>query len=656
MRHAGIAFSLALLASVALGADRLFVRTSSDGLQTEIGDTAISGARTGAIRFTLAQSEPERVTLTIKESTTSSKWSVTLESRIVTKPHVLHASRGVYELTFSAPHHRPLHRKARVDNPAAVNLGTLTLVRYPLLTGNVRSSDGSPVGGAFVTDRRKLSAKSDTLGAFALEIDSDWPSQIEVSYPGLTTREIAIPKAQISTRLAAVTLSKGSRIAVEIDALMDGVDVDLAAETSYKHLDVLKTVHVSKDSARATFEDLDKGEYIVVVRGGGPLQKLAALVAVGEGESVTRRLRIDPIAVDIEVRRGDSLIAQATVTVQSDGNRWASDVRTGSDGHADHEAWQRGQYVFAVRAKEASPPVILLDQIDGKSEAWVRLEVPDRSITGQVTDAEDGSPVASAEVHVESSNDDTTGGTLTTVAGPDGKFVIDGLRDGSHTLTVEAENYFHSEPITVRVDQTTPRRDAALRVSHGLPRALRVTTRSGLPVRDAMAVETLGNTVTGIFMTDEMGSAILRVPPDAAVTVYVLPAEGSFAIAHLGSKPVEGEESIVVPDGNATLELHAKDSAGKPLSGIEFAMRYEGELIPLDILDLLERRRGIRSSTGPGGVARLDRLPTGFLELWPIRTKREWEQILAGGVASAPVQVALKDGLNVATMTFKRRR
>ncbi len=659
MCRASIAFSITLLACVAVGDDRLFVRTSSDGSQTEIGTKANADARTCTIRFTLAQAEaerwPEPVTINIKESATSSLWSITLESRFAKKPHTVRAPTGAYELTFEAAHHQPLHGKVRLD-VADVNLGTLTLVRYPLLTGRVRAADGSPIVGAFVTDRAGLAVKSDSLGAFALEIESTWPSQIEVSYPGLTTKEIAVPKTQVSASLPAVTLVKGSRIGIEIEGVTEDVDVDLASKSDYKRVNVLKSAHVSKDAPHAAFEDLDKGEYVVVVRGGGPLQRLATRVVVGEGESVTKQIRVEPIAVDMQVHRGESAVAGAVVAAQSDDNQWSSDFRTNSEGHVSVEAWERGQYTFAVRVTETSAPQLLFDRIEGTSEATVRLEVPDRTIVGRVVDADDGSPVARADVQVESTNDDETGGTLTVVTGANGEFVVDGLRDGSHTLVAEAESYIRSEPIMVRLDQSSRRREVNLRVSHGISRALRVTTRAGIPIRGAIVIEMVGAAVTGVFKTDELGHVTLHTPSRGTAVVYVLPAEGSFAIARLPSKPSEHDESIVVPDGNATLELHANDSTGKPIPHLQFLMRYDGELIPPDVADVLQMRRGIAATTGPDGVARLERLPSGFFELWPVRTREELQNIIAGGAMSAPVQVALKEGLNVASMTFTRKR
>lgn len=654
MRGAATAFSFALFALAAFAADGLFVRTSSDGLRTEIGTNAVA-VRAHSIHFTLLQPDfdrwPAEAAITIKESSGPSTWNVVVQSRFAIKPHTLRAPAGTYDMTFSMPHHRAISRRVRLDT-IDVNLGTLTLVRYPVLSGTIRDIQGSPLASAFVSDGGRHSAKSDPLGVFTLETDGDWPSQIEISYPGLTTKQIYVPKPKTSVKLPPITLSKGSRLEIEIEGLKDDAGVDLAQESGYQRVAVLKTSQVKKQQSRAVFEDIDQGEFVVLIRGASPLQRLATTVSVAEAETVTRKIRIEPINLTIEVRRGEKPVADAIVAVRSDANRWSSDVRTGADGTTRAEAWQRGEYVFVVRVTESSPPLLLFNHIDGKSEATVHLEVPDRAITGRVIDREDGTPVSKAAINMESKNDDDTGGRLTVSTDAEGKFVIDALRDGSHTLSVEADQYVRSEPVTVRIDQTSPRREVAFRVSHGVTRNVRVTTRGGLPIQRAFVIEMTGDEAIGTFRTDDAGRGTVHGPMGRPVVLYVIPEEGSFAIARLSSAASDKEESVVVPDGNAILELHANTSTGKPIPHLRFVMRFDGEIIPPDVAEVLEIQRGIAAVTGVDGVARLERLPQGFFELWPIRKRDEAINIIAGGGVAAPVQVALKEGLNLARITF----
>src|SRR5207253_9420449 len=139
------------------------------------------------------------------------------------------------------------------------------------------------------------------------------------------------------------------------------------------------------------------------------------------------------------------------------------------------------------------------------------------------------------------------------------------------------------------IDNAAPHRDVTLKVSRGATNALRILSRSGAAVRGAEIVTVAGGVITGTVTTDDAGAASVKTVPGRDAIVYVLPTEGSFAIARLGSKAREGEQRIIVPDGNAALELHANDTRGKPIAHLRFVMRYDGELIPEDVANELER-------------------------------------------------------------------
>jgi len=637
--------------------DRSFVKTAADGLRSDLVVAAASNAPLRNLLFTLVEGDGERWPAPVAVHVTDAaahSWDYALEGAVATKQHTIRAASGSYQITFSAPHHRQWRRDVRIDEKD-VDLGAVRLRRNPLISGIVHLADGSPLVGSFVTDRARLSTKTDAMGAFSLEADGDWPASLEVSFPGLATKRINVPKAEVSAALPPVTLSHGSRLTLALEGVPGDADIDLAYPLGINRFEILKTAHLKKISPRFTFEDLDKGDYVAVVRGAGPLQRLAAPVKIGEAEVVERTIRIEPITVDIELHRGQANVPAATITVLSEGQRWVSPVQTDSDGRVQAEAWQRGPYAFAVSVAEGRPPAILFDRIDGTSVASVHLELPDRAISGRVVDEETGSPIATAKVLIESVNDDATHAQTMAVTDADGKFIVDSVADGTHTLTTNADGYLPAESTIVLIDQATPRREVKLRASRGVARQLRVITRKGIPLPGAEIIEMIGSAVTATYTTDDTGSATIKTMAGRDAVAYILPTGGSFAIARLASKPPGREESIVVPDGNATLELHANDSNGKPLPHVHFVLRYDGEIIPENIAFELDRRRGIPTVTGSDGVARMDHLPAGFLELWPVRTRDEVEEIVASGGRAAPLQVALKEGVNVASMTFTRR-
>lgn len=645
MRSTFLALSV-FLSFAGIGDQKHFLRVSPDRALIEIGATAET-ERAGGIQFVIAQTEAERwpaaVTVTVRDTATSDSWEIPLESRFVLKRHAIRAPRGAYDVALAAPHYRPLHRTVTLAE-RDVDLGTLTLQRYPAVSGVIQTSSGSPVAGALITDRGSFSAKSNAVGSFAADVEGEWPSEIEVSFPGLAATMVTLPKTQTSIRLPPIVMSKASRLAIAIAGATDDVDVDLAKESSSGRMTVLRQRHATVAEPRVLFDDIGKGDYLVMLRGRGPLQRLIAPVSVNEFESVSRDLRIQPVAADIRARRGEAPLPGAAVTAISEGNRWSSDMKTDAEGRIETEAWQPGHYAFAIVAHADAPPVILEADLEGTVGSTVVLELPDRSIQGRVVDADDGSPLPKAELQVESKNDDGTAGTQTVIARPDGSFSMDDLRDGTYTLNVVADTHIYSDPMPVRVDNNTPRPAVVLRVRRGEPRPLRVRWQNGTPVPRATVIEMINDAVAGIRTTDEAGAVTLRAARGSSMVVYVLPLEGSFAITRFGFEPPEGESLITVREGSATVELHATDAAGKPIPRLRFVMRYDGEIIPPDVVDVLEMRRGMMFTTGADGVARIERLPVGFVELWPTRARNS--------SASTAVQLPVKDGLNVVSMTF----
>lgn len=661
MRHPVAVLLVSLLIAVVhTGADEApSTRRSADGLSTELlGGTATGPSR--AIKFTIIEAEMERwpapVTVTVKRSNESKPWSVLLEPRYATKQHVLQTKAGTHELTFSAPHYAAITRTASTVNGNA-DLGSLTLSRLPVLGGTVRTSNGSPAVGAFVDDGIGHTAKTDATGTYSVEVTNGWPARLQISYPGYSTRDVPVSKTRASATLPAQTLTKGSRVELTFQGPVTPTAVVLQKPLEgHQHYETLQTARIAEGTRTAAFTDLAKGDYILMARGREPLQQASMLITAGEGETITKDWKIEPLDVLLEVRQGEKPVRGALIHVAGVEDRWSADVRAGDDGNYAAEAWERGTYAFAVRMTETMPPVLLLDEVEGKTEATVRLALPDRKISGHVVDAAGGSPVAKATVYIQSQNDDETAGTMRVTTNDDGIFAVDPIRDGSHTIFVDTDGYVRSEPVTYRIDQATPSRDVEIRVSRGTSRPVRVVNRDGVPIAGALIVQTVNQAVTGTLTTDPLGRAVAHTPERQSCVLYVVPQQGSFAIVRLPSDPGNEETLITVREGTATLELHATTSSGEPLPYLHFVMRFDGEMIPFEVAQTLELQRGVAPVTGADGVARIDHLPPGFMELWPVRgSEQEMKDITVTG-ASAPVQISLKDGLNVATMTFSAKK
>jgi hypothetical protein len=86
-------------------------------------------------------------------------------------------------------------------------------------------------------------------------------------------------------------------------------------------------------------------------------------------------------------------------------------------------------------------------------------------------------------------------------------------------------------------------------------------------------------------------------------------------------------------------------------------MRYNGELMPTEVAEVLAEVQGVRLGTGADSAAHLRNIPTGSYEFWPYRTAEEAESIVAAGSTfDAPIQVDVESGENRIAVKFASRR
>jgi len=99
-----------------------------------------------------------------------------------------------------------------------------------------------------------------------------------------------------------------------------------------------------------------------------------------------------------------------------------------------------------------------------------------------------------------------------------------------------------------------------------------------------------------------------------------------------------------------------KTEQGAPVSGVRLLVRYNGDVVPADVVRVLERLQGLAFRTDDGGVATLPALPLGTYEMWPYRSEREAENIIAAGsLFEAPITLTLKTGENHVAVKLRAR-
>lgn len=119
---------------------------------------------------------------------------------------------------------------------------------------------------------------------------------------------------------------------------------------------------------------------------------------------------------------------------------------------------------------------------------------------------------------------------------------------------------------------------------------------------------------------------------------------------------VQGRAAIHLPSVSSSLLIRALTTDGQTMPPLSLLMRFNGELIPVEVAEELASVQGLQLATGANSEALLKNIPSGSYEFWPYRSESEAESIVAAGSTfAAPIQVNVRTGENKIAVKFARR-
>jgi hypothetical protein len=400
--------------------------------------------------------------------------------------------------------------------------------------------------------------------------------------------------------------------------------------------------------SEAVFDDVPRGSYIVLVSGVGPLQRFS--IETGVGASDTRRLPITLPGGTARgrVTRGDAPLGGASVELHHYTQFWSTKATTNAAGELTGPSWLDGQFSAAITGGGLRERYDTEVRIVRGPASEFAISLPNRVVRGRVIDTA-GAPLANAPVALRSVTPELARNRRTTTDN-DGTFAFEGVNAGMQTLRVLADGYLRPKPDEFFLTDRETDHEAVLEVSAGRPRAIEVTGADAKPVAGAKLVCAVESRVVSVATTHADGRATVAMPERGTSILYIFPAAGSLAVRRLGGG---GDvERIRVPAGSATLDVETLTTDGAPVSGINLLLRYNGELVPPDVLRQLE---SLRLLTGDDGRAHLARIPPGTYELWPYRSAEEADLLMASSGFEAPINVQVVTGENKAIVRFRKR-
>ncbi|HEX6083893.1 MAG TPA: carboxypeptidase-like regulatory domain-containing protein [Thermoanaerobaculia bacterium] len=452
---------------------------------------------------------------------------------------------------------------------------------------------------------------------------------------------------------AAAATPEAPRAAIE--ATIRGTDqpleVELLLRTPSGEWEEVEHKRLPAGTRKVRFAGLASGVYQVRLRGPAPTEQLGTKIVVGAHDSRRTTIAVEPFTVTGRIMFGGTHLGAGAIELHHRELHWRAAVGLDRDGTFRAPFWQRG--VFLAKVHGPALPTSFAETVElTEGQSVLKLAIPDGRITGIVRDAKSGAPLPGVIVDLQTPLADG-GRHVQFTTGPEGTFDFTGIRYGRQIVRLYPPLHLEPEPVAFTIDDAQRLRELDLRLDPGREAAVTVIDRENDPVADATVYAVANGKVRSRTATDEDGRASIAMPADEPATLFVVPKEGPFGILRLPRDGTKGRLPIYLPRSTSSLLIRARTTTGETMPPFSLLMRYNGELVPSEVVEELAAVQGLQLMTGPESEAHLQNIPSGSYEFWPYRTDDEAQSIVASADALlAPIHVNVRVGANEIAVKF----
>ena len=458
----------------------------------------------------------------------------------------------------------------------------------------------------------------------------------------------------IFSLLFAASVATTSSIGVTIHGTKDVVDVTLLQRDANESWQIIDRQHLAAAERFVRFSNLTGGAYQLRVHGQGENAETVSKLIIGIGERRSTVIDVHPIEVFGRATLGDAPLARASIVLRNRELDWQTRIAADQDGRFHARLWQRGAFLYYVRAPILATSYIDRIEIDGLLPFEWRLRLPDRRVIGTVRDRVTGMPVAGATLKISSSAGDITRHT-TAHADGDGHFDLAAIPAGKLTIIASDFHHLSNAPAEITLAESDRIREVSIVMEPGISVPMTITNSAGHPLDGATLLTITDDIVRYRTTTASDGNARVTLPRTRSAMLYVIPPEGSFAAVPVGSA-ASAPGRIVVATAASSLRIVARTTKGEPLPHVDLLMRFNRQLIPLAVAEQLREIQGLILTTDEHGEAVLNHLPAGSYEFWPYSGRNEGEALQESETTLlAPIVVDVKSGENAIAVNFKAR-
>jgi hypothetical protein len=447
-------------------------------------------------------------------------------------------------------------------------------------------------------------------------------------------------------------VARGGVIEATIRGTEQPLEVELLRRDANEQWNEVARQRLPVAVRRVHFDGLDAGVYQLRVGGRVSTERMAAKLVLGSAD--TRRVAIDiePFVIKGTVTLGGTSFGRGTVVLRHREFLWRGAVALDADGAFTATLWQRGTFAYNVTGPALPTEYSDWTTLDGSSR--LAIAIPDGRVTGVVRDRA-GAPLAGVTVLLQTATAQREDNVRLTT-GPDGRFDFTGVKYGRNTVRLLSPGHLEPDPVVFDLGGQVRQRELDIRLESGRDVAIVVIDRNNDPVAKANIFTVAEGKVRARTVTDEDGRAGAAVPAGQDATLFVVPEEGPFAMLHVGREETAGRLRIHLPATSSSLLIRALTTDGQTMPPFSLLMRFNGELMPVEVTEELTAVQGLRFTTGRNGEALLTNIPSGSYEFWPYRSGSEADAIVASGSALlAPIQVDVRTGDNRIAVRFARR-
>lgn len=400
------------------------------------------------------------------------------------------------------------------------------------------------------------------------------------------------------------------------------------------------------------FERLAPGVYQLRVRGRETSEQFATKIGLGHGDQRRTTIAIEPRQIRGRITLGGVHLGAGTLILRHKDLHWEAAIPVRENGTFRAPLWQYG--VFTYRVLTPALPTAYSANIE-LDEAPVAIDIPDGRITGIVRDAKSGAAIAGVTVALQT-NAGSSERHVRTATDAQGRFDFVGMKYGRHKVRVTSPAYVEPIPVAFELDRSVPLRELDLRLESGRAIPLLVVGAEGHPVEHATVYALAGAKLCARATTDEDGRTDVAIPEQEGAVLFVIPPEGGFTVAHIAREWDGSRVRVDLPRASSSLFIRARTTNGAEMPPFSLLMRYNGAVVPIEILEELTAVQGLHFATDAGSDVKLDRIPGGSYEFWPYRTEEEAEAIVASGDGfAAPIRVNVREGKNTIAVKFAAR-